>query len=142
MPKMSQKCEYGLRVVLELTRRKGQGPVSVSVISAAQAVPLRFLELIVKELRHARIVRSYRGAKGGYTLRANPQRLTIGRIIRLLDGPLSPMDCIACGGKRRCSLRGACSFEAVWKQATRALEAVYDSVTFEQLAAEPPKPGR
>jgi Rrf2 family protein len=134
MPKMSQKCEYGLRTVLELTRRRGQGPVSVSQIAAAQAIPRRFLELIVKELREAGILNSRRGAKGGYTLAADPKHLSLGQVIRLLDGPLVPMDCMACGGERYCALQGACGLDAVWNKAAATLAGLYDSITFEALA--------
>jgi Rrf2 family transcriptional regulator, cysteine metabolism repressor len=140
MSKISQKCEYGLRVLLELTKRQGQGPVSVTEIAAVQAIPQRFLELIVKELREASVVVSYRGAKGGYVLAADPARLTLGQVIRLLDGPFGPMDCMACGGERYCTLQGGCSLSEVWRKAEHALADVYDSVTFRHLADEQPAP--
>ena len=140
MSKISQKCEYGLRVLLELTKRQGAGPVSVTEIAATQAIPQRFLELIVKELREAGVVASYRGARGGYVLAADPARLTLGQIIRLLDGPFGPMDCMACGGERYCTLQGGCSLAEVWRRAEHALSEVYDSVTFRDLAAEVPAP--
>ena len=137
MPKMSQKCEYGLRTLLELTRRQGQGPVSVSEIAAAQAIPQRFLELIVKELREAGVLQSYRGARGGYTLSADPKHLTIGQIIHLLDGQVSPMDCMACGGERYCALQGDCVLEQIWNEAAALLDGLYESITFEELARRP-----
>ena len=140
MPKMSQRCEYGLRTLLELTRRQGRGPVSVTQIASAQAIPQRFLELIVKGLREAGVLTSHRGAKGGYTLAADPRHLTLGQIIRLLDGPLGPMDCMACGGERYCALQGACGFDQVWNDAAEALANVYDSVTFQALANGQPQP--
>lgn len=136
MSKISQKCEYGVRVLLELTRRQGAGPVSVTEIAATQAIPQRFLELIVKELREAGVVSSYRGARGGYVLAADPARLTLGQIIRLLDGPFGPMDCMACGGERYCTLQGGCSLADVWRKAEHALADVYDAVSFRDLAAE------
>ena len=134
MPKlMSQKCEYGLRILLELTSRQGQGPISVSEIAISQAIPQRFLELIIKELREAGVVRSYRGAKGGYTLASDPKDLTIGRIVRLLDGSLNPMDCGPCGGDRPCALQENCVFIDVWRRAEAALGGFYDSVCFAEL---------
>ncbi len=134
MPKlMSQKCEYGLRIVLELTGRLGQGPVSVSEIATAQAIPQRFLELIVKELREGGVVRSYRGAKGGYTLVGDPGKLTVGRIVRLLDGSLSPMNCPPCGGSKLCLLQDSCVLAEVWCQAEQVLGGLYDSITFAEL---------
>lgn len=134
MPKlMSQKCEYGLRILLELTSRRGQGPVPVSEIATSQAIPQRFLELIIKELRQAGIVRSYRGAKGGYTLIDNPESLAIGKIVRLLDGTLNPMDCQRCGGNKPCELQDTCVLADIWKQAERLLDELYDSVSFADL---------
>ena len=134
MPKlMSQKCEYGLRILLELTSRRGQGPVPVSEIATAQAIPQRFLELIIKELRQAGIVRSYRGARGGYTLIADPKSLAIGKIVRLLDGPQNPMDCLLCGGDKPCALHGTCVLADIWKQAEHLLNELYDSVSFAEL---------
>ncbi|MHC4481817.1 MAG: RrF2 family transcriptional regulator [Planctomycetota bacterium] len=142
MPKISQKCEYGLRTVLELTHHQGRGPVSVSQIAAVQAIPQRFLELIVRELREAGVLTSHRGARGGYTLAADPQHLTVGQVVRLLDGPLSPMDCMACGGERYCALQGACAFDTIWAEAAAALAGVYDAITFEQLARRAPSASR
>jgi len=134
MPKlMSQKCEYGLRILLELTGRQGKGPVSVSEIAMLQAIPQRFLELIIKELRESGVVRSHRGARGGYTLACDPKDLTVGRIVRLLDGSLNPMDCTSCGGDRRCVMRQGCVFAKLWRQAEAALGGLYDSVCFAEL---------
>lgn len=134
MPKlMSQKCEYALRILLELTSRQGHGPISVGAIAITQAIPQRFLELIIKELREAGLVRSHRGAKGGYTLVGDPKDLTVGRIVRLLDGSLNPMDCGPCGGERSCLLQESCVFADVWHRAEAALGGLYDSVCFAEL---------
>ncbi len=130
---MSQKCEYGLRILLELTSQRGRGPVSVSKIATSQAIPQRFLELIIKELRQAGVVRSYRGAKGGYTMVDDPERLAIGQIIRLLDGPLNPMDCQLCGGEKTCALQDTCVLADIWKQAEHLMDELYDSISFAEL---------
>ena len=124
-----------LRTLFELTSRHGKGPVSVSEIATNQAIPQRFLELIVKELREAGIVHSHRGAKGGYTLAGDPKDLAVGRIVRLLDGPLNPMDCTSCGGDRQCPLHKDCVFFELWRQAEAVLGVLYDSVTFADLSS-------
>ena len=134
MPKISQKCEYGIRALLELTQRRGEGPISVTEISEVQAIPRRFLELIVRELRAAGLVKSFRGAKGGYILAGKPSKVTMGQVIRLLDGPLIPMDCKDCGGERYCPLQGNCIYACIWQKAEQALAGVYDSITFKDLA--------
>jgi len=134
MSKISQKCEYGLRTLLELSRRYGEGPISVTEISEVQVIPRRFLELIVRELRAGGLVKSFRGAKGGYILARAASKVTMGEVIRLLDGPLSPMDCTDCGGERSCALEGDCLFACVWRQAEKALADLYDNITFQDLA--------
>ena len=133
MPKLSQKCQYALRTVFELARRLGQGPTSVSDIAERQAIPPRFLELIVKELRQAGVVRSRRGVRGGYTLSIEPGQLTIGQIICLFEGPVGPVDGTDCGGQRFCPLQGTCVFAETWRQARVAMSGVYDTTTFQDL---------
>ena len=133
MTRISQRCQYGLRALLELARRQGQGPVPVSEIAKAQAVPQRFLELIVKDLRRAGILQSTRGAKGGYVLETDPAELTVGEIIRLFDGPMSPVDCVGCGGERPCPLVGECVFAELWTSAEKTINKLYDATTFRDL---------
>ena len=133
MTKISQKCQYALRMIHELAKRRFSGPIPVSSIADAQAIPPRFLELIVKELRHAGIVKSRRGAHGGYELLADPKTLTVGEIIRMFDGPITPVDCDGCGGSRRCPLKGQCVFAETWNLARDAAASIYDATTFEEL---------
>ena len=133
MIRISQKCQYALRTLLELTRRQGTGPVPVSEVAQVQSIPQRFLELIVRDLRRAGILHSRRGTRGGYILARDPAELTVGEIIRLFDGPLGPVDCTACGGQRECPLVGQCSFSALWNDAGEAMASVYDSTSFQDL---------
>ena len=133
MTRISQRCQYALRTVFELTRRRGSGPVSARDIAARQAIPHRFLQLILRELRNAGIVESHRGARGGYTLAVDPRHLTVGSVIHRFDGTLDPVDCTGCGGKRHCPLAGRCAFAGLWRQARDAVTALYFSTTFQQL---------
>ncbi len=133
MIRLSQKCLYALRTVLELAGRRGDGPVSVREISEAQAIPYRFLERIIAELRSAGVVRSQRGARGGYTLVRSPAELSVGELIRMFDGPLVPVDCSPCGGDRACPLADECVFWQTWTDAGESAAAVYDNTTFETL---------
>jgi len=82
MATVSQKCQYALRAVLELSKRHGNGPTSVAALARAQAIPQRFLELIIGELRQAGVVSSKRGARGGYVLLYEPAELTVSDIMR------------------------------------------------------------
>ena len=90
--KVSQKGLYALQAVMLLTRRYPEGTVKIRDIAEDEKLPEKFLELILLELKHARIVESVRGAKGGYRLKRPPARIFLGEIIRTIDGPLAPFE--------------------------------------------------
>ena len=88
--KISQKGLYALQAAMVLTRRYTQGAIRIRDIAYEENLPEKFLELILLELKNARIVESVRGAKGGYRLRREPSEIRLSEIIRLIDGPLAP----------------------------------------------------
>ncbi len=88
--KISQKGLYALQAMMVLTRRYTQGAIRIRDIAYEENLPEKFLELILLELKNARIVESVRGAKGGYRLRRDPSEIRLSEIIRLIDGPLAP----------------------------------------------------
>jgi Rrf2 family protein len=88
--KISQKGLYALQALMMLTRRYHQGAIRIRDIAYEENLPEKFLELILLELKNARIVESVRGAKGGYQLRREPSEIRLSEIIRLIDGPLAP----------------------------------------------------
>ena len=88
--KVSQKGLYALQALMVLTRRYNQGAIRIRDIAYEENLPEKFLELILLELKNARIVESVRGAKGGYRLRRAPSEIRLSEIIRLIDGPLAP----------------------------------------------------
>jgi Rrf2 family cysteine metabolism transcriptional repressor len=89
--KISQKGLYALQAMMTLARRHGEGAIKIRDIAADSNLPEKFLELILLELKNARIVDSVRGAHGGYRLRRDPATIPLSDIIRLIDGPLAPM---------------------------------------------------
>jgi Rrf2 family protein len=89
--KISQKGLYALQAMMTLARRHHQGAIKIRDIAAESDLPEKFLELILLELKNARIVDSVRGARGGYQLRRDPSEIPLSDIIRLVDGPLAPM---------------------------------------------------
>jgi Rrf2 family protein len=133
---VSQKCQYALRALFELAKRQGQGPISVAQLAAAQAIPPRFLELIVQQLRQAGYVESRRGIQGGYQLAVSPERLTVADIIRLIDGGLAPVSCAIDQNTSECSLLGHCAFLGLWRRAGEALRQVYETTTLQNLIDE------
>jgi Rrf2 family protein len=133
---ISQKCQYAVRATLELAKRYGRKPTSIGEIAACQAIPPRFLEVILNEMRQAGFVQSRRGIRGGYQLAKPPGEITVGQVVRFEDGTLEPVKCITDKeGKSSCPLRPRCALVEVWTQAQQAIEQVYDSITFEFLVA-------
>ena len=130
---ISQKCQYALRAVFELARRRQAGPVTVAEIAAAQSIPPRFLEVILVELRKVGFVKSRRGVHGGYQLAVAPQSLTVGAVIEFVDGPVVPVKCVAEPSEADCSLYGNCAFISLWERARDAISKVYNATTFQDL---------
>jgi Rrf2 family transcriptional regulator, cysteine metabolism repressor len=88
--KISQKGLYALQALMMLARHHRQGAIKIRDIAYEEVLPEKFLELILLELKNARMVESVRGAKGGYQLRRDPADIRMSEIIRLIDGPLAP----------------------------------------------------
>lgn len=133
---VSQKSQYALRALLELSKRRGDGPVSSSQIASNQAIPGRFLELILGQLRRGGFVESRRGVHGGYMLAMVPGDITVGKVIEFIDGPISPVDCIKNPRKYNCRFNEGCAFMSLWRRAAEALREVYGATTFQDLLDE------
>jgi len=136
---LSQKCQYAIRAVFELAVQYGRGPVKVSRIAEAQAIPPRFLEVILNQLRRAGFVQSRRGPEGGYILARQPDRIAVGKIVELMEGPLVPVACMNEPSTDKCSLQGRCVFIGMWERAAQALSDVYDRTNFQNLVDEDEK---
>ncbi len=130
---VTQKKQYALRAIFELASQQGDEPVKTSIIAEAQAIPLRFLEVIMGQMKRAGLVASKRGFFGGYTLIPPPDRLCVGDIFRALDKEENTQACMACASKGNCSFLGNCVFMDLWDQAQCAMDAVYDRTTIQAL---------
>lgn len=129
---ISQKCYYAIRAVFELARAPAGRAVRVGEIADRQNISVKFLEAILGQLRQGGFVESRRGAEGGYLLVRPARRLTIGDIVRFVEGPLLPARCVE--GRRGCGQSSTdCVFAPVWTAAEKALGDVYDGVTFQDL---------
>ncbi len=133
---VTQKCQYALRALFELARRKGEGPIPAGGIAESQAIPKRFLEVILHQLRQGGFVDSQRGKEGGFYLSRPAESVTVGDVIRFMDGPISPVDCHRERPGHDCPLRGRCVFRGLWDDARAALIQVYDHRTLADLVAE------
>lgn len=136
MMQVSQKTQYALRAMFELARQQGQGPVRIADIAERQAIPPRFLEGILNQLRQAGLLRSIRGSRGGYELAVAPAEVTVGDMMRVIEGPIAPTECLNEEGDVECPLYGGCAFMPMWRRAAEALAAVYEGTTFADLLEE------
>jgi Rrf2 family protein len=136
---ISRKGKYAIRAALYLAERYGEGPIPIEQIASAEKISRKFLETIVLELRYAGILESRRGKGGGYTLSKPPAKVTIGRIIRVTDGPLSPVDCVSQSAYRPCPDcpdERTCRIRVVMKEVRDAISKVLDRKTLVQLVEE------
>jgi Rrf2 family protein len=91
MRTISKRTQYGLKAVLNLASHYGEGPVLISSISETEGIPVRFLELILLHLKNRGLLHSKKGKGGGYELSRPPSTVTIGSLIRIMEGPLAPL---------------------------------------------------
>lgn len=130
----TQKEDYGLRAALDLAVRAGAGPVQTRDIATRQGIPEQFLEQLLAALRRAEIVRSTRGAGGGYALASPPSQITVGQVLRSLSGPLVPTELVT-GGNDDASLDTAevIVVRSVWEDIRASIRAFADKTTLQDL---------
>ncbi len=134
VPITPKKNQYALRAVFELAKRRGAGPTKISQIAKAQYIPVPFLEVILNKLKRSGLIDSKRGFCGGYTLSRSPEQITVGDIMSFLDGPTAAMECAACTETSNCpSGRRGCAFSSMWNRVNRAILAVYNETTIQDL---------
>jgi len=129
----SKKGQYTLRAIYELARRKDQGPTKISTIAAAQAIPRRFLEVILNQLKGSGFVASKRGFYGGYTLAKAPDQITVGDVLRYLQRDSDVARCLACVSQKGCPFLEQCAFSALWRKVRTAVFKIYDETTMQDL---------
>ncbi len=133
--RLSAREQYGLRAMIELGRRYGEGPVPLSDVAVSQGVSLGYLEQITPLLKEASLVESTRGARGGYELTRPPREISVGDVVRALEeGYIMPLKCIpGAEGEESCSREGACAARDVWRRMHEGMVEVLDSTTLADL---------
>jgi len=117
----------------EFARHFGQGPVSLSEVARKQGISQPYLEQIAIELRRNGLLRSRRGAQGGYYLARSPDETTAGDVIRALEGSILPIQCVADAKCEPCSLEDGCSARGIWEQVRDRLVETLDAITLADL---------
>ncbi|HUJ79710.1 MAG TPA: Rrf2 family transcriptional regulator [Nitrospiria bacterium] len=129
---LSNKATYALKALLVLANERDKGPVLISDLAEREAMPKKFLEQILLELKHHGILQSKKGKGGGYFLGKNPNAITLGQVIRLIDGPLAPVPCVSQTAYRRCDTctdEATCGVRIVMKEVRDAIATVLDGMT-------------
>lgn len=137
--KLSTKGEYAARAVLELSLNYGQRPLKIREIAGSQDIPQKYLETILLTLQRAGVVRSKRGASGGYYLARPPEAITVGEVIRAMDGPLAPIGCVSVTAHEFCPKEAACGLKLVWREARDVVAAVLDNTDFADVCQKDQK---
>jgi Rrf2 family cysteine metabolism transcriptional repressor len=132
---LSSRGKYATRALLDLALHYGEGPVQCGDIAARQAIPAKYLEQILLSLKRFGFVQSRKGPGGGYFLAKPPEAITLGEVVRAMDGPLAPISCVSVSGYMECGCPdpAACGLRAVWKQARDAVAAILDGTTFADI---------
>jgi Rrf2 family transcriptional regulator, cysteine metabolism repressor len=129
--KLTYKGDYALKAILDLCLHAQEGKVvPLTDIARRQDIPVPFLEQIMLILKKAGVVQSKAGKGGGFQLLKSPERITLGEIIRLIEGPVEPIACGVREGTSACAEEGRCAFKEVWVQVTEAVSGIVDTVTF------------
>lgn len=130
--KISTKGRYALRLMLDLAIYDTGEPVSLKDIAKRQEISEKYLEQIISVLNKAGFVRSIRGASGGYVLRRKPKEYTVGDILRLTEGSLSPVACVG-EESEECVRSGDCVTVLVWEKLDKAINDVVDNISLQDL---------
>ena len=131
--KVSTKGRYALRLMLDLALNSGGTTVPLRDVAQRQEISDKYLEQIVTQLSRAGLVRSVRGAGGGYLLTRAPEEYTVGEILRVLEGNLAPVSCVDLDDTCRCGRADRCVTVEVWREIQAAVSGVVDHLTLADL---------
>lgn len=134
--KLSTKGRYGLRALIDLARYSEVEPVSISSISARQGISERYLEQLMALLKKADLVKSIRGAGGGYVLAREQKDISVGDVLRALEGSLEPVECSGFLAEEGCEAAGGCVTKYVWQKINESINRTVDEIKLDRLVAE------
>ena len=134
--KLSTKGRYGVTAMFDLAVRHGQGPISIKEISDRQLISEPYLEQLFASLRKAGLVNSVRGAQGGYYLAHEPRDITVGDIIRVLEGPIAPTECVLEKDPFNCEKSDMCVTRGIWEDIRNSINNVIDNITLADLVKD------
>ena len=133
---ISKKTKYGLQALLALAREYGQGPLLIADLAEREGIPRKFLEYILLQLKNAGLLQSRKGKGGGYSLAKPPGAISVGRAVRLLEGPLAPVPCVSVIAYRKCPEcqdEQTCGIRLVMKDVRDAIAKVLDNTSLQEM---------
>lgn len=130
--KISTKGRYALRLLLDLAMNESGEPIRLKEVAERQGISDKYLEQIIATLNKGGVVKSTRGAQGGYSLKKTPSEYTVGMILRLMEGSLAPVECVE-EGDAVCDRCDGCATMKLWAKVNDAVNAVVDGVTLQDL---------
>lgn len=133
--RVTYKGDYALKAVLDLALNYGKDVVTIHEMAEHIDAPIKFLEQVLLDLKKGGFVESKRGNVGGYMLSRPPDKITVGEVIRFIDGPVEPISCVR-QGYSNCSDLYKCAFRKIWQDVSQATSDIIDKVTFETLVSE------
>lgn len=128
--KLSTKGRYGVKAMVDLAINYGDQPVSIKSISERQSISEYYLEQLFSSLRKAKLIKSIRGAQGGYILNRSPEKITIYDVINVLEGPIEVSDCLEDGA---CNNIDCCATRLLWKKIKNSIDSVTTSITLKDI---------
>lgn len=134
--RLSSRGEYGVRAMIHLALNYNEGFIPLSRIAAVEGISQQYLEQIFASLRRGGLIVSTRGVKGGYALSRSPQSLFVGEIIRVLDGPITPVDCVSEKGNEpdcRCGKTDECLARNLWLKLRDHINQLLDGITLQDM---------
>lgn len=134
--KLSTKGRYGLRAMIDMARYSEREPVSISSIADRQGISEGYLEQLVSLLKRAGLVKSIRGAGGGYILARDMEDISVGDILRALEGSLEPVRCAAFYSEEGCTASDGCVTKYVWQKINESINRTVDEMKLDELVRE------
>lgn len=129
--KVSTRGRYGLRAMIELAKNENSGAIPLRIISDKQNISEQYLEQLFVNLRNSGLVKSVRGASGGYLLKKSPEEITVEEILISLEGPLNIVDCIA--DESLCDFSNECATHELWIELRERIKDLLSNITLADL---------
>jgi len=138
--KVSTKTQYGIRAVIELAQRYRNGPLQLRIIAERQGISFKYLEQLMSILKTSGLIKSIRGAKGGYVLARPPSQIKMDDVFHCLEGQVVTLECVENAGS--CIRSADCVARGLWTEVEQAVDHVLDSMSLQDLVDKASVPGK